>query len=385
MSSGHNFLKLANMRLESASAGVVVTPRIKEFLPFTASDINTTGIRPSTTSPKPIAARMLMQYPDGEGKSEQEPESLTTSTYGRHSLPKRPVPSSSLDTSKERPVDVADPMKELPAALWDIVGKQRQDIDRILRSVETLQNQMTEISSTIFKIQSVSKEILPVRHTPQEPPALKTNIPGADLYLLTEQISKIAEKSDEVDELRFELEAMKEIVKSLEEKNTAEGVQAVSNIPDRQSGLDSTARKSSRSSIRSSPLANLSCSAKSIKISKPPLTSTNRSLSQPKNFSTSSDTSSSDYESQIPAHDLNGPVNDIDPQRYAQKHEHQQQPSNLDLQQLPPQHDEVRKVLGNSDTKTYDRHDVALEELGPGEILDASRSVFSISRTSKAN
>ncbi|MCJ1254401.1 hypothetical protein MMC24_002216 [Lignoscripta atroalba] len=181
--------------------------------------------------------------------------------------PVAPIDSASGDATAMNPGQFDlhadfERMKAFSSYAMDLVKDQKKDIDRILKSVEQLQLEMTLVRGTLDSRNASALARGPSLGTMgKDPPSGDAQGLGDDVQYLTERLSEISSKANEVDGLRLELDMMKRRVKRLEEGNVGKQSSPISNSKPMESPtIHQAARMTGPLARRSMPLKKLATS-----------------------------------------------------------------------------------------------------------------------------
>lgn len=111
--------------------------------------------------------------------------------------------------------------------------QQITDIDRILESVDSLQAEMTALHGVVAKLQQnqvAAEKVHGARMKESRPE--NSRITEEDLKLLTEQVTRVGSRANEIDGLKVELESMKRRIEHLEEANPTYSTHTTPDLPE---------------------------------------------------------------------------------------------------------------------------------------------------------
>ena len=216
---GRIFIKLAKLTLKSATTGETVKANIIT---------NLLGMNPGKRT-------SLGATTNSSGSS---PRLGTNNTVGSPSCPQ--------DGSHDK----VQPTTSLTAQDHNL--HQRTNIDRILKSVTSLQVEVTALHNVVAKIQenqaaAQKNESAPMGDTGPE----ASQNGNEDIRMLTEQVTRVGNKASEIDELKVELESVKRRIARLEETNSTHSTHSTPDLPH----LPNSNLKSVQTARRTGPLA----------------------------------------------------------------------------------------------------------------------------------
>ncbi|KAL9121764.1 MAG: hypothetical protein Q9187_001680 [Circinaria calcarea] len=196
---GRIFIKLAKLTLKSATTGETVKANIITNLPGTnpgkktslGATTNSSGSSPRLGTNNAVGSPPRPQ--DGSHDKVQPKTPLTTRDHNLH---------------------------------------QRTDIDRILKSVTSLQVEVTALHNVVAEIQenqaaAQKNESAPMGET--RPEASRNG--DEDLRISNEQVTRAGNKASEIDELKAELESVKRRIARLEETNSTHSTHSTPDLP----------------------------------------------------------------------------------------------------------------------------------------------------------
>ena len=376
---GRYFLRLAELKIQLISNGIFLEPRVtKPLLPRISSDSH--SMQESLKNrPKSVIPNLSTQNAVANNNHEKVQGPMDPTTSANFITQESSSVYNREEISNKAPSNEETVTNKLASEFWKMIAKQRQDNYQISQALMSLQEQMTAMNATIAKIQTGRDDVQPNLETQIEPSDLEAPDSTEDFQLLTGRVSKTEERSNEVNGLRLEIEAIKARIARLEEINAPKFTQ----LPPRDSNQISRSApqegKSSPLSTCSSPLSEADCSAQSSQISRSVTPGGNQDKSRPTKKSISSSMDLSMYEtesvsksgSDVSTKNADESIDLLGQQKHQE--EHQNQSNDIGSPQLSQQEEEEQIVLEHTETEDKDNRDIALEELGPGEIQDIGK------------